>query len=144
MNQLPHSAPNSPDLSISEFHHHTSQQSSIDLQPLIGFTTHRSPISQGKHDPVVATLTNTYPPAPSTLESGNIASNNANTYRWSHYIHQGTSYDPSNAKEDYLRMAKDDVPDNKVSSASSILLQEYSWLTRRPHVLGGPFLPLPH
>ena len=77
-------------------------------------------ISQRKRDNAAATPSNSYPPTPGTLESGN-ASNNANAHGRkfaSRYIHEGTSYDPSNAKEDYLRMAKDDVPDNKVSSAS--------------------------
>ena len=109
--------PNSPAPSTSDFHHHTSEQSStIHLQPLMASRTHQIPISQGKHDHVAAT-----PPKPGMLESGN-ASNHANAHRRklaSHYIHEGTSYDPSNAKEDYLRMAKDDVPDSKVSSAST-------------------------
>ena len=82
--------------------------------------THRNPNSQEKHDLGDATPAYSYPPTPGTLESGN-ASNNANARHRktaSHYIHEGISYDPSNAKEDYLRMAKDDVPDNKVSSVS--------------------------
>ena len=130
MYRLPHSPPDSPDPLISEFHHHTSEQSSTDCQPLMGSRTHQNPISQGKHDHVAATPANTYPPAPSTLE----ASNNPNVHRWTYYIHQGTSYDPSNAKEDYLRMAKDDVPDNKVSSASSTA-------GKFSAQLGGPHCP---
>ena len=115
-------------------------------QPLMASRTHRNPISQGKHDHVAATPPNSYPPSPGTLESGS-ASNNANAHGRklaSHYIHEGTSYDPSNAKEDYLRMAKDDVPDNKVSSASVpwACVQYLGSLGART-VLGGPFLPLP-
>src|SRR5258706_14472588 len=149
MYRLAHSAPdhsNSPDPSTSDFHHHTSEQSSTHLQPLMASRTHRNTISQGKHDHVAATPPNSYPPSPGTLESGN-ASNNANAHGRklaSHYIHEGTSYDPSNAKEDYLRMAKDDVPDNKVSSASVpwACVQYLGSLGART-VLGGPFLPLP-
>ena len=146
MYRLPRSAPDSPDPSISDFHnHHTSEKSSTDLQPLMGSRTHRNPISEGKHDHVVATSANTYPPVPSTLESGN-AYNDANAHNLSYYIHQGTSYDPSNAKEDYLRMAKDDVPNNKVSSVSSTprIRTIFSAQPAACTVLGGPFLPLPH
>src|SRR5258706_5802739 len=139
MYRLAHSAPdhsNSPDPSTSDFHHHTSEQTSTHLQPLMASRTHRNPISQGKHDHVAATPPNSYPPTPGTLESGN-ASNNANAHGRklaSHYIHEGTSYDPSNAKEDYLRMAKDDVPDNKVSPASTAsACLRYFRLTRRSH-----------
>ena len=146
MYRVAHSAPdhpNPPASSTSDFHHHTSEQSSsTHLQPLMASRTHQIPISQGKHDHVAAT-----PPKPGMLESGN-ASNHANAHRRklaSHYIHEGTSYDPSNAKEDYLRMAKDDVPDSKVSSASTPsagACNIFGSLGART-LLGGPFLPLP-
>lgn len=78
--------------------------------------THLNPTSEGKHVRVAATPAHSYPPTPGTLESGSASDANAHgRKRASHFIHEGMSYNPSNAKEDYLRMAKDDVPDNKVA-----------------------------
>ena len=98
-----------------------------------------------KYDHGAATPAYSYPSTPGTFESGH-ASNNANARgrkTASHYIHKGISYDPSNAKEDYLQMAKDDVPDNKVSCASSTA-EIFSVHSAVRTVLGGPFLPRPH
>ena len=141
MYRLPHSAPdpsNSLDPSTSDLHHYTSEQSSTHLQPLMASKTHRKTNLQEKHD--LGTPTPAYTPSPGALESG---ANARSRKTASHYFHEGTSYDPSNAKEDYLRMAKDDVPDNKVS-----LLQAYPYdilgsLGART-LLGRPALPLPY
>ena len=148
MYRLSHSAPdpsNTPDPSTSDLHHYTTEQSSTHLQPVMASRTHRNTNSQEKHDHGVATPAYSYPSTPGTLESGN-ASNNSNARSRktaSRYIHEGISYDPSNAKEDYLQMAKDDVPDNKVSSASSTagIISAHSAART---LLGGPFLPPPH
>ena len=144
MYRLVHSAPDhvhSPD--ATDFHHRTSEQSSTPLQPLMASKTQLNPSSQGKHVHVAATPAHSYPPTPGTLESGNASDANFHgRKRASHFIHEGMSYDPSNAKEGYLRMAKDDVPDNKVSSALLLFLRRLGSLGT-PTTLGGPFLPLP-
>jgi hypothetical protein len=105
--------------------------------------THQNQTSKEKYVRVDATPANSYPPTPGTLESGS-ASINANSHRRKlapHFIHEGASYDPSNAKEGYLRMAKDDVPDNKVSTTSGEFSRLGSPGART--ILGGPILPLP-
>jgi len=144
-----HSAPDhdhSPDANASTSdinYHRTSEQSSTPLQPLMASRLHRNPTSQEKHIHVAATPLNSYPPTPGTLESGD--ANAQARKRASHFIHEGLSYDPSNAKEDYLRMAKDDIPDNKVSSAPSAAAAacKIPGSLGACTVLGGPFLPLP-
>ena len=132
-----HSAPDhaqSPNHSTSNFYHHTSEQSSTHLLPLMSSRAHRNP---EKYVRVATTPANSYPPTPGTLESGS-ASIGAHAHgrkSATNFIHEGISYDPSNAKEDYLQMAKDDVPDNKVSSTSSTsrVCVQYSRLTPRSH-----------
>lgn len=125
--------------SATDFHHGTSEQSLTPLQPLMASKTQLNPSPQGKRPP----LAHSYPPTPGKLESGHAS--DANVHGWdraSHFLHEGMAYDPSNAKEDYLRMAKDDVPDNKVGSDLLLFLQ--SWAHPPPATLGSPSLPLPH
>jgi hypothetical protein len=138
-----HSAPDhvdSPNASHSDFHHRSSEQSSTPLQPLMASRSHPNPSPQEKHVHIAPPHAHSYPPTPGTLESGNASDANAHgRKRASHFIHEGLSYDPSNAKEDYLRMARDDVPDNKVSP----LRARCTGLTRPRDVPGRAFLPLP-
>jgi hypothetical protein len=122
-----HSVPDHIDFanpSTSDFHYPTSEQSSTLVQPLMASKTHPKPGLHGKHS---------YPPTPGTLESGSASDTNAHGLnRTSNFLHEGFSYDPSNAKEGYLRMAKGDVPDNKVYQESRAGESNFSPKAPRP------------
>lgn len=76
-----------------------SQSAGIDRSHLVAPTPHRYP---PQHDSSYSRLPDpvTQPRTPMSGASS--------------FISHGEHYDPSNAKEVHLRMAKDDVPDNKV------------------------------